>query len=140
MCIRDRALADLRLASTFGSDDLPARLVHGLLTDGGYRRHVEGLRVKLALAMSETARRLAAAGLRLWTEPRCGMFLWAELPDGLDSAVVARRAMEDGVMLAPGNVFSVGQTAGRHLRFNVGQCAHPRIFDVLQQAMRAGAP
>lgn len=137
---RIEALADLRLASTFGSDDLPARLIHGLLTDGGYRRHVEGLRVKLALAMSETARRLTAAGLRLWTEPRCGMFLWAELPDGLDSAVVARRAMEDGVMLAPGNVFSVGQTAGRHLRFNVGQCAHPRIFDVLQQAMRAGAP
>ena len=117
--------------------NLSARLTHGLLTDGSYRRHVEGIRAKLARAMGETARRLNEAGLRLWTEPRGGLFLWAELPDGLCSAEVARRAMAEGVVLAPGNVFSVGQGAGRYLRFNVAQCAQPRVFEVLRRAMHA---
>lgn len=127
------ALADLKLATSFGNGGLAARLVHRLLTDGTYRRHVEGVRERLARALPETARRLDDAGLRLWTEPRGGLFLWASLPEGLDSADVARRAMAEGVVLAPGNVFSVTQSAGRCLRFNVAQCAGPQAFAVLRR-------
>jgi hypothetical protein len=43
------------------------------------------------------------------------------------------------VVLAPGNVFSVGQTAGRYIRFNVAQSTHPRVFEVLRQAMASQA-
>ena len=89
--------------------------------------------------MGETTRRLKKAGLRLWTEPRGGLFLWAALPAGLDAAAVAQRAMAEGVVLAPGNVFSVGQTAGCYIRFNVAQSAHPRVFEVLRQAMASQA-
>ena len=127
----------LKLATTFGNAGVSARLVHGLLTDGSYRRHVEGVRAKLARAMGETARRLDRAGLRLWTEPRGGLFLWAELPDGLDSGEVARRAKARDVVFAPGDAFSVGRTAGRYMRFNVAQCGPNRVFDVLQEAMAA---
>lgn len=134
------ALADLRLATAFGNGDRAARLVHGLIIDGSYRRHVDGLRGKLARAMGETAQRLDRAGLRLWTEPRGGLFLWAELPGGVDSGEVARCAMTEGVVLAPGNVFSVTLSAGRTLRFNVAQCGPARVFDVLQRAMAADHP
>jgi DNA-binding transcriptional MocR family regulator len=85
--------------------------------------------------MGETARRIERLGLSLWTEPRAGLFLWARLPDGRDSAEVARRALDHGVVLAPGDVFSVSGTAGAFLRFNVAQCGDPRIFDVLARAM-----
>jgi DNA-binding transcriptional MocR family regulator len=129
------ALADLKLAASFGSNDLSARVVHRLLVDGSYRRHLEATKVRLARARGETAARLASAGLRLWTEPRGGLFLWAELPEGLDAAAVSRRAMRDGVVLAPGDVFSVSRGAGRFLRFNAAQCAAPRIFDVLRAAI-----
>jgi DNA-binding transcriptional MocR family regulator len=129
------ALTDLKLATTFGSGELSGRLVHGLLTDGSYRRHVERLRAKLARALGETARQLDRAGLRIWTEPRGGMFLWAELPEGLDSGEVARRAVAGGVVLAPGNAFSVGQAAERYLRFNVAQSGPARTFEVLKQAI-----
>jgi DNA-binding transcriptional MocR family regulator len=37
------------------------------------------------------------------------------------------------VVLAPGNVFSVGQRAGRFMRFNVAQCANPQVFTVLRR-------
>jgi len=57
----------------------------------------------------------------------------------MDAAAVARRALVDNVVLAPGNAFSLSQTARSHLRFNVAQCADPRIFAVLRKAIRAAA-
>ena len=128
-------LNDLLLATAFGSNTVSARIVHALLIDGTYRRHIESLRARLAMTL--VAGRLRAAGLELWTEPQGGMFLWARLPEGLDSAPVARHALEKGVVLAPGNVFSAARMAGSYLRFNVAQSIDPYIFAVLRDAMKA---
>jgi len=65
------------------------------------------------------------------------MFLWCELPDGVDSADIARRAMAENIVLAPGNAFSPAQAAVRFLRFNVAQCAYPRIFKLLRGAIQS---
>jgi DNA-binding transcriptional MocR family regulator len=132
-------LIDLKLATTFGNSQLSAQLVHTLLIDGSYRRHVEALRTRLAAAMTLASNRLKAAGLELWTEPQGGMFLWARLPAGMDSALIARHALERGVVFAPGNVFSLGQNSANYLRFNVAQSAQPRIFEVLHDAMLTSA-
>ena len=45
------------------------------------------------------------------------------------------RALARGVVLAPGNVFSIGQGAAGFLRFNVAQCTNPRVFTELSRAM-----
>ena len=128
-------LTDLKIASSFSSGRLSAELLLAVLQDGAYRRHVEGLRARLAGAMSQASARLRAAGLTPWVTPRAGMYLWCELPEGLDAAEIARHALEEGIVLAPGNVFSPAQTAGRFLRFNVAQCSDPRIFRYLQKAI-----
>lgn len=130
------ALADLRLSTTFAGNELAARVVHRLLVDGSYRRHMDATRGKLARAQTATSAGLTDAGLRLWTEPRGGLFLWAELPGGLDAADVTRLAMREGVVLAPGDVFSVNRSAGGFLRFNVSQCADPKIFEILTRSIR----
>jgi DNA-binding transcriptional MocR family regulator len=44
--------------------------------------------------------------------------------------------MEHRIVLAPGNVFSVSQSAAPFLRFNVAQMSDPRIFSCLRQVMR----
>jgi DNA-binding transcriptional MocR family regulator len=87
--------------------------------------------------MAVTAAHLKRLGFTLWTRPDAGMFVWAQLPDGLDSSEVAMRALERGLVLAPGNVFSVSHTANRYLRFNVAQCSDKRVFDVLAEVMRS---
>ncbi|WP_018263489.1 aminotransferase-like domain-containing protein [Methylobacterium sp. WSM2598] len=130
-------VVDLKLAASFGSGRLAAGLVHRFLADGSYRRALDGLRARLADAMGATRRRLAAAGLTPWLEPRGGLYLWVSLPEGLDAAGIARRALAEGVVLAPGNVFSLSQSAGSFLRFNVAQCADPKVFAVLERAMAA---
>jgi DNA-binding transcriptional MocR family regulator len=128
-------LTDLALATGIGCSDIAAQATFRLLTDGSYRRHLESLRPRLAKAMAGTAGRLRKLGLRLWTEPEAGMFLWAELPEGCDSSTLAMRALEQDVVMAPGNIFSVSQTAGRFLRFNVAQSADKKIFDVLETVL-----
>lgn len=131
------ALVDLKLATSFGNAQIGANVVHRLLVDGTYRRHLDGLRANLADAMGETIRRLARAGLGIWTEPRGGLFVWAQLPDGLDAARVARHALDHDVVLAPGNVFSASRSATSFLRFNVSRCKGPAVFDALARAMEA---
>ena len=130
-------LTDLKLATTFGGNMVSAQIVHALLTDGTYRRHIESLRTKLADAMTLTAGRLKSAGLDIWIKPQGGMFLWAGLPDGMDAGLIARHALEKGVLLAPGDVFSPSRTATNYLRFNVAQSMDPYIFAVLREAMKA---
>jgi DNA-binding transcriptional MocR family regulator len=130
-------LTDLALATGFGANDLAAQVTHGLLTDGSYRRHLDALRPQLARAMAVTIQHLNKLGFTLWTRPAGGMFLWAQLPDGLDSSEIAVRALKHKVVLAPGNVFSVSHTASRYLRFNVAQCRNRRMFEVLAEVMRA---
>ncbi|BCG94090.1 aminotransferase-like domain-containing protein [Mesorhizobium sp. 131-2-1] len=130
-------LTDLKIATTFGGGRLAADLVLTLLKDGSYRKHVEALRVRLARAMAETSTRLKAIGITPWIDQPAGLFLWCSLPEGLDAADMARRALSANVVLAPGNAFSLSQTAGRFLRFNVAQSDDERILVALEAAMSA---
>lgn len=132
-------IVDLKLATTLSSNGLGAELVHSLLRQGAYRHHVEALRSRLADAMGRTLHKLEKLGITPWMKPQGGMFLWMRLPHGLDSARVSKEALHEGIVLAPGNVFSLSQTAAPFLRFNVAQCQSPKIFEVLEKAMgRAG--
>jgi DNA-binding transcriptional MocR family regulator len=131
-------LTDLKIATSFAGGRLSAEIVLAVLQDGTYRKHVESLRQKLASAMSHAGARLRGVGLTPWVEPRAGMFLWCELPVGLDAADIARQALAANIVLAPGNVFSPAQTAGRFLRFNVAQSTDPGIFRFLRNAIERG--
>ncbi|WP_255580839.1 PLP-dependent aminotransferase family protein [Caballeronia sp. dw_276] len=130
------SLIDLKIATSFGSGRLSSELVLSVLKDGTYRKHMEALRERLSRSMGPVSARLETLGIEPWIEPRAGMFLWSALPEGIDAADVARRALMENVVLAPGNAFSVAQSASRFLRFNIAQCADPRVFKVLERAMR----
>lgn len=132
-------LIDLKIATTFGGSPFSAELVSGLLRDGSYRKHLNGLRERLAHAMGSTLERLRTLGLTPWIEPRAGMFLWCRLPDGLDASEIARKALLENVVLAPGNAFSLSQSAGGFLRFNVAQSLDPRVYAVLENVMNRSA-
>lgn len=129
-------LIDLKIATTFGSARLSSELVLTMLRDGSYRKHMESVRSRLSKVMSETIARIKPMGLKPLIQEPSGMFLWCRLPEGIDATDVAHRALASNVVLAPGNAFSVSQTASSFLRFNVAQCADERIFKVLKASMR----
>jgi DNA-binding transcriptional MocR family regulator len=129
-------LVDLQVATNFGGPSpVSTELLAGVLAGGSYRKHMEELHRRLAQARREVAARLETLGIRPWLMPRGGFYLWCRLPEGIDSAELAQLAVMQGVVLAPGNVFSVAQTAGSFMRFNVAQSRDPRVFEVLRQAM-----
>ena len=125
-------LLDLQVATNFGGPSpIAAELVASALNGGSYRKHLETLRRRLSKTRRKVALKLSALGVVPWLMPRGGFYLWCRLPDGRDAAEIARQALGQNVVLAPGNVFSHSQAASDYMRFNVAQMAEPEVFGVL---------
>ena len=133
-------LMDLQVATNFGGPSpVSAELIAHVLSGGGYRKHMEDIRRRLVRARRETADRLRQIGIEPWLMPRGGFYLWCRLPGGVDSAQLAQATIAEGIVLAPGNVFSLSLAAGGFMRFNVAHMQDPRIYEVLERAMRSPA-
>jgi DNA-binding transcriptional MocR family regulator len=137
-------LADLKLAMSFGNNELSAQLVHRLLMDGSYRKHIAAIRDRLARVRFQVAKKLSSLGLEPWLGENAddgeGLFLWLALPEkrkgGRHIATdIALKAQESGIILAPGNVFSPDAAWPHHLRFNVAQSQDSRIFAFLKSSL-----
>lgn len=135
-----RGLGDLRMVTGMATSALNAELLSAMLADGSYRRHLERVRDRLARQRQSVKLKLARLGVAPWTEPTGGMFLWCRLPEGCDAAEVARRALAENVVLAPGNAFSASGAATSFMRFNVTQMDGERVYQVLGRAMEHGRP
>ena len=55
------------------------------------------------------------------TQPEGGYFLWVELPTGCDTLVLHRQALQHGISIAPGPIFSASRSFSNCLRLNYGQ-------------------
>jgi DNA-binding transcriptional MocR family regulator len=131
-------LGQLKMVAGLTSSELNERLAFGALTDSRWRRHLKGLRERLAQAQRRVAARLSDMGFELFCEPDCGMYLWARHPDIADSAAVSNLAAERGIMLGPGHLFMPDLRATGWLRFNVAFCGDERLFAFLEEQRRAG--
>jgi len=130
-------LVDLQVATNFGGPSpVSTELLSHVLAGGGYRKHMEELRRRLVRARRETADRLGPIGIEPWLMPRGGFYLWSRLPEGVDSAQLAQATLEEGIVLAPGNVFSVSQNASHFMRFNIAHMQDPHIYATIDAAMR----
>jgi DNA-binding transcriptional MocR family regulator len=129
-------LTDLKIATSFGGGRFAAEFVLAVLRDGSYRKHMDNLRMRLSRAMIEVSTRLQYVGIVPWLQPQAGMFLWCRLPDGIDGAELARDALAENIVLAPGNAFSLSQAANGFLRFNVAQSLDDRLFKFLCMAIK----
>lgn len=131
-------IADFKIATSFAGGHLAAATLLDAFVDSGYRRHMEKTRARLAAARETTIDRLERLGIRPWIVPRAGLFLWCALPNGLDAADIARACLKEGMVLAPGNTFSLSQRASGFIRFNVAQSLDPRVYDILERALCCG--
>jgi len=131
-------LIDLQIAiSLVGASPMVTELIANVLTSGSYRKHMDDVRLRLVRARREIARKLEDLGIDIWLMPRGGFYLWCRLPEGLKAVDVARAALAEGIVLAPGNVFSVSETASEFLRFNVAQSSNPRIWEMMRRAVQS---
>jgi DNA-binding transcriptional MocR family regulator len=112
-----RRLADRKMLDTLSTSDLGERIVYRILSEGVYRKHLDRIRTRLDAVRPVVLRRIESLGLTLAPAPTAGMFAWADC--GRDTNVLAAQAMDEGVLLAPGSLFSPDQLPSTKLRLNV---------------------
>ena len=124
-------LVDFKLLTGITSSELGERVVHQILLEGHYRKHLAKLHVRLHAARESTLNLLERYGLTIYTEPQHGMFIWARFAELDESAVLATYAAEHEIMLAAGNIFRPHQAPSPWLRFNMAYSDEPKIFERL---------
>lgn len=99
------------------------------LKQGGYANHLRHLRHALARQEAELIQAVEQhfpAGTRL-ARPQGGYFLWLELPRQVDTILLHQQALDQGISIAPGPIFSAKREFGHHLRLNFGHADSPRL-------------
>lgn len=84
--------------------------------------------------MAAAIERHFPAGTRI-TRPRGGYFVWVELPPATDALALHRRALNAGISIAPGPIFSPKREYGNCIRLNFG---HPWSEEIEQAMLRLG--
>jgi DNA-binding transcriptional MocR family regulator len=126
-------LARVKVISSLGSSELLERLALGIVSSPHYRRHLNRLRQRLDAAHQSIAREFAARRVELGFALPAGLFLWAKLPSTLSVSTLWRNALEQGVLLAPGELFRADGKASPYWRFNVAHCESPELFRFLDK-------
>lgn len=129
-----RRLADRKMLQTLTTSDIGERVVYKILSEGAYRKHAERMRTRLDGLRARTVRQLERVGLRVDVAPPAGMFVWADA--GCDTNVLAERAMAQGILLAPGSLFSPSQLPSTFMRLNVAAMQDAAIWRFLEKALR----
>jgi len=139
-CKREIAadLADIKLLTGLTTSEVVERLIHQLLTDGHYRKHLDRLRGRLREAREKTLRNLEKLRLSPYVEPEGGMFVWADLGEQGNPVKIAGIAAEKGIMLAPGNLFRPHQEPSTWMRFNVAACQEPAFYEAFARLLEQG--
>ena len=124
--------AQLKMISGLTSSEFSERLVLGALQDGRWRKHLRGLRERLADAHQRVAQALENQGFELFAEPKAGLFLWAHHPGIQNAAELAYKAAEQDISLGPGHLFTPHLTPSPWLRFNVAYTDEPQVWAFLK--------
>ncbi len=66
------------------------------------------------------------------TPPGGGYFLWVALAPGFDALLLHQRALEEGISIAPGPVFSARRTFSHCVRLNHGQLPGARLEEAMK--------
>ncbi|MES2759021.1 MAG: PLP-dependent aminotransferase family protein [Pseudomonadota bacterium] len=129
-------LADRKMLATLTSSDIAERVVYKILSEGLYRKHLDRIRARLDAIRAKTVRRMEKVGLAVGTAPAAGMFVWADC--GVDTSVLAERAMAAGLLLAPGSLFSPSQLPSTRMRLNVAAMQEPSVWEFLEREIGRG--
>ncbi|HEV7715333.1 MAG TPA: PLP-dependent aminotransferase family protein, partial [Steroidobacteraceae bacterium] len=109
-----------------------------LLRQDGYDAHLAKLRRTMAaqqVSLLNAIQKHFPAGYRV-TRPAGGYFLWLELPRSVDTLEVHRLALDQGISVAPGPIFSPRREFRNCLRLNYG---HPWSADFDRAIAKLGA-
>jgi DNA-binding transcriptional MocR family regulator len=112
----------LKFVNTVGTPTLPQMAIAEFLETGGYDHHLRRLRRVLEAQVEQFRAAIVEhfpEGTRI-SRPLGGFLLWIELPPRADAFELHSRALERGISIAPGALFSAKQRYKNCLRLSCG--------------------
>jgi DNA-binding transcriptional MocR family regulator len=131
-------ILDAKAAFTLCGSVLPQAAFAEFLGSGAYDQHLRRIRRVFAdniERMTRTIDRCFPSGTRV-SRPAGGFVLWLEFPPAVKARELFRRALDQGICFAPGDVFS---TTGRFSNCLRISCGHSWDARIERGAARLGA-
>ncbi|WP_420997032.1 PLP-dependent aminotransferase family protein [Cupriavidus sp. 30B13] len=122
-------LCQAKQASDLHTPSFTQRLAYEVVRDGLLDTHIPTIRALYAAqcqAMLDSLARHMPAGVT-WNAPEGGMFIWMELPEGLDSMEILQEAVKRNVAYVPGAPFYASNPRRNALRLAFVTVAPERI-------------
>lgn len=110
----------LKYTTNVATATLPQVAIAKFMESGGYDHHLRSIRRLYASFVSQLSQavvRYFPEGTRV-TRPNGGIVLWVQLPDYVDSLVLYKQALQAGITLAPGYMFSATHQYKNFIRMN----------------------
>lgn len=110
-------------------EELPQAAVAEFLASPAYDRHVRRLREALRRHREAYADLVAThfpVGTRV-TPPNGGLLLWLQLPEGASGDALFATALEQGIKIAPGSMFSSGRDFDGYVRLGCGRAPDKEV-------------
>lgn len=114
----------MKYISSMSSATLPQLAVADFIARGGYDRHLKKVRSVYKRGrdyLLEWIARYFPEGTRV-SNPQGGYLLWVELPETVNSMALTTAAMDHGIGVAPGELFSSTGKYTHHIRMNYADC------------------
>ncbi|WP_228264129.1 aminotransferase-like domain-containing protein [Marinobacter alexandrii] len=112
-------ILQLKLTSQLASSRFLQQGVAEFIAEGGYTAFLRRFRQSLQLQRDQLLGLIGAWPVPLRaTTPQGGLTLWAELPDDVDTLGLYSRALEEGIVITPGSLFSVSGSFSNCLRIS----------------------
>ena len=99
---------------------LPQHAIGEFMSTGGYRQHIKKIRKIYRQRLINLRHSVISRfpdNIRV-TDPAGGYLLWIELPTTIDSLVLYKEALKNGVAITPGHLFSTGNRYRNFIRLN----------------------
>ena len=128
-----RELRDIKALTGLATPELSERVVARIIVDRAYDRMLDRVRARLDECRDRTAQALTRMGARVAGPPPGGMYLWADF--GRDTNELAAAGSREGVLLAPGSLFSPTQLPSTWMRVAAATCLNESAMTFLRRSM-----
>ncbi len=131
-------LAELKMLTTVNSSGHIEHLVHGLIAEGHYSRHLKRLSQRIARATERVMTNLDRLGLTTFSPPGGGYYLYLNLPDKAPDIDLAKAGAREDILIAPGSVFCADTDHGSSgIRINIARADSAKFYDFLKRHVLA---
>lgn len=131
----------LKFLNTLTTPAIPQLAIARYLEHDGYDYHLRRVRK----AYAQQARLMIAAVNRYFppgtrtSQPQGGYVLWVELPPAVDAMRLYRMALERGITIGPGHMFSATQAYAHFIRLNYSYAWSPATERALAEVGKMAA-